>query len=77
MINYDEKRLPSCDSCQTVAVIRFLYQIAEHDGFWRASDLSFIKLDLVQLIMISLLSTETEEDARARAALSTQPRSGR
>ena len=46
----DEINLPSVDQYQTVAVITFLRQIAEHGGFWRASDLSFIKLDRIQFI---------------------------
>lgn len=46
----DEINLPSADQYQTVPVITFLRQIAEHGGFWRASDLAFIKLDRIQFI---------------------------
>ena len=38
------------DQYQTVAIITFLRQVAEHGGFWRASDLSFVKLDRIQFI---------------------------
>lgn len=46
----DEINLPAPDAYNTVAVITFLRQIAEHGGFWRASDLSFVKMDRVQFI---------------------------
>jgi hypothetical protein len=46
----DEINLPAVDQYQTVAVITFLRQIAEHGGFWRAADLAFIKLDRIQFI---------------------------
>ena len=67
----DEINLPSCGPCQTVAVITFLRQIAEHGGSWRASDLAFIKLDRIQFIR--LLSTETEEAARQCSQRSRSP----
>ncbi len=46
----DEINLPAADKYQTQPVITFLRQIAEQGGFWRASDLSFIRLERVQLI---------------------------
>ncbi len=42
--------MPAVDQYQTVAVITFLRQIAEHGGFWRAADLAFVKLDRIQFI---------------------------
>jgi len=46
----DEINLPAVDQFQTVPVITFLRQIAEHGGFWRAADLAFVKLERVQFI---------------------------
>ena len=46
----DEINLPAQDQYQTVAVITFLRQIAEHGGFWRAQDLAFVKLERIQFI---------------------------
>jgi dynein heavy chain 1 len=46
----DEINLPAVDAYQTVAVITFLRQIAEHGGFWRPSDLAFVKLERIQFI---------------------------
>jgi dynein heavy chain 1 len=46
----DEINLPQDDAYQTQHVITFLRQISEHGGFWRASDLSFVTLEKVQII---------------------------
>jgi len=46
----DEINLPSMDAYDTVPVLTFLRQLAEHGGFWRASDLSFIRLERIQFL---------------------------
>jgi dynein heavy chain 1 len=47
----DEINLPQPElGNETVAIITFLRQLAEHGGFWRASDVAFVKLDRIQFI---------------------------
>jgi dynein heavy chain 1 len=46
----DEINLPATDAYGTQKVITFLRQIAEHGGFWRASDHTFVTLDRIQFV---------------------------
>lgn len=46
----DEINLPDEDKYGTQVVIAFLRQITEHNGFWRASDKQFIKLEKIQFV---------------------------
>ena len=46
----DEINLPAQDAYHTQHVITFLRQLVEHGGYWRSSDLSFVRLDRVQIL---------------------------
>jgi len=46
----DEINLPSSDKYGTQHVITLMRQIIEHEGYWRSSDLSFIRLERIQII---------------------------
>lgn len=46
----DEINLPALDKYGTVRVISFLRQLLEHGGFWRTSDLAWVKLERIQLV---------------------------
>ena len=46
----DEINLPANDEYGTQHVITFLRQLAEQGGYWRPSDLAFVKLERVQII---------------------------
>ena len=46
----DEINLPAMDTYHTQHVITFLRQLAEHGGYWRAVDQSFVRLERVQVL---------------------------
>jgi dynein heavy chain 1 len=46
----DEVNLPAPDKYGTQHVIAMLRQCIEHGGFWRASDLSWVKLERIQFV---------------------------
>ena len=46
----DEINLPANDAYHTQHVITFLRQLSEHGGYWRPSDLSFVRLERVQVL---------------------------
>ncbi|KAL7751554.1 dynein heavy chain [Sorochytrium milnesiophthora] len=46
----DEINLPSADKYGTQRVISFLRQLVEHNGFWRASDKSWVTLERIQFV---------------------------
>lgn len=46
----DEINLPSLDKYGTQRVISFLRQMIEHGGFWRTSDLVWVKLERIQFV---------------------------
>ena len=46
----DEINLPANDAYGTQHVITFLRQLCEHGGYWRPSDLCFVRLDRVQVL---------------------------
>ncbi|WVQ73635.1 hypothetical protein IAR50_003215 [Cryptococcus sp. DSM 104548] len=46
----DEINLPATDKYGTQRVISFLRQLMECNGFWRTSDLSWVKLDRIQFV---------------------------
>jgi hypothetical protein len=46
----DEINLPSYDAYQTQPVVAFMRQLAEHGGFWRASDNAFVRVENVQFV---------------------------
>ena len=46
----DEINLPANDAYGTQHVITFLRQLSEHGGYWRPSDLSFVRLERVQVL---------------------------
>ncbi|CAG8531180.1 10166_t:CDS:10, partial [Acaulospora colombiana] len=46
----DEINLPACDQYGTQRVISFLRQLVEYNGYWRASDKSWVKLERIQFV---------------------------
>jgi dynein heavy chain 1 len=46
----DEINLPAEDTYGTQRVISFMRQMIEHGGFWRTSDLSWVKLERIQFV---------------------------
>lgn len=46
----DEINLPALDKYGTQRVISFLRQLMEGNGFWRTSDLSWVKLERIQFV---------------------------
>lgn len=46
----DEINLPAPDKYGTQRAISFLRQLVEHNGFWRASDKSWVTLDRIQFV---------------------------
>ena len=46
----DEINLPSLDKYGTQRVISFLRQLMEGNGFWRTTDLSWVKLERIQFV---------------------------
>lgn len=46
----DEINLPAEDTYGTQRVISFMRQMIEHGGFWRTTDLSWVKLERVQFV---------------------------
>jgi len=46
----DEINLPALDKYGTARVISFLRQLVESNGFWRTSDLSWVKLERIQFV---------------------------
>jgi len=46
----DEINLPAEDTYGTQRVISFIRQMIEHGGFWRTTDLTWVKLDRIQFV---------------------------
>ncbi|KIR72005.1 dynein heavy chain 1, cytosolic [Cryptococcus deuterogattii CA1014] len=46
----DEINLPATDKYGTQRVISFLRQLMEYNGFWRTSDLSWVKMERIQFV---------------------------
>ncbi|XP_065175263.1 cytoplasmic dynein 1 heavy chain 1-like [Sycon ciliatum] len=46
----DEINLPDMDKYGTQRVISFIRQMVEHNGFWRSSDQTFVRLDRIQFV---------------------------
>lgn len=46
----DEINLPSLDQYGTQRVVSFLRQLIESNGFWRTSDLAWVKLERIQFV---------------------------
>lgn len=46
----DEINLPAADKYGTQRVISFLRQLVESGGYWRASDMSWVKLERIQFV---------------------------
>lgn len=46
----DEINLPACDKYGTQRVVSFLRQLIESNGFWRTSDLSWVRLERIQFV---------------------------
>ncbi|KAI0002419.1 P-loop containing nucleoside triphosphate hydrolase protein [Russula compacta] len=50
VVFYDEINLPATDQCGTQRVIYFIRQLVESGGFWRTTDMSWVKLERVQFL---------------------------
>jgi len=46
----DECNLPAADDYETVRVVTFVRQLIEQNGFWRAEDHTWIKLERIQFV---------------------------
>lgn len=46
----DEINLPAADKYGTQRVISFLRQLVEYGGYWRASDMAWVKLERIQFV---------------------------
>ncbi|KAI4519311.1 dynein heavy chain [Schizophyllum commune Loenen D] len=46
----DEINLPAADKYGTQRVISFLRQLVEHGGYWRTSDMAWVKLERIQFV---------------------------